>query len=301
MAEVVSAGPIHGRIDVCTRCQFLWFDKEEWADVEPEPTATANRPQHGAASPPPLPPEAVIELSRIALRQARDRDAADVFASLSQISGASIGRSLPLSATPVTWFLVAVTVLVYAKTAQYDGFLFDMLTLSPTNPWRLMGITFLTAPLIHEGLTSLLVGIVVLILVGRPCEDAVGSTRISAVLVVGAVLGGFLHLISGTERALHGNAHVVSALVGFFSVRFPSARIPYIYPYFGAGPQNRWMLVTVWVLFIGWLLSQSIHALCGWNYVSLPAVWGGATIGAIMAFAARASGDSRPGASVIPE
>lgn len=296
MAEIVDNGPIRGEIDVCSRCQFIWFDDGEWSRIPPKPKNPSEGPgatQNQSKQPAPLPSEAVVELSKMEMRQAYERDSLDIHRAASQLSESPIAQSRPIGATPITWFLAAVTLLIYAKIAQHGEPIVELLSLSPTDPWRFMGATFLTAPLAHNDWAPMLFGLAALILFGRPCEDAAGSPRVAAILVIGTVVGGFAHLMTAAGEPLVGNGHTISALVAFFSVRFPSARIPYLFPYFRGTHHVRWGLANVWILFVGWIGVQLIYALAEASDVSIAAITSSALVGAIAGFATKPN-DIRP-------
>lgn len=247
-------------VETCRRCQLLWFDRGE--APEPEPRE------------PPLSREAAEALVRF---QGRDTESDDLEA-LWRL--AQLGRQLPVELEPApmpniplaTAALTLVVILLglLADTpswiARY-GFL-------PSAPFRDAGITLLTYFFLHAGAWHLAGNAYFLVVFGDNVEEAAGRAGLLVLAFLGAAAGALLHALSAPTWAtpLVGAGPGISALLAYYALRFPRARIGWY-----------WMNLPAWGFVLLWAAYQAF--LEGWNFLapvteaSLSAHLGGAGVG----------------------
>jgi membrane associated rhomboid family serine protease/Zn-finger nucleic acid-binding protein len=271
-----SAGGVD--LELCKGCQMVWFDAGE-ADRAP------SLPQRGART---LPQEA---LERIAHHQA-----AAIAAEYNHRYGKqmTVDEALPLVPGLVglpledeqrglqrypfaTWTIAAILVviglwsLVSPEAASRYGLL-------ATNIDRLGGATFITALFVHASFFQLATNAYFLMFFGDNVEDYLGSGTFLLLLLTGDLAGNALHamLASGNTSMLMGASGSISAVVVFYALRFPNARLRFV-------RLARWHTMPASAGLLFWFLTKlaSTQGLLGraeptaWPYV------GGALVGLV--------------------
>jgi membrane associated rhomboid family serine protease len=275
------------RVDVCRKCRALWLDRvevEHFPDVE-----------HGATKPnkrPDLPLSTATTSTGIATQtrmQERYQYGEPVGDGPSEqwkfILGAlglpvEMGSMRTATLPWMTWGLCAVLLLIGAITISGNlhaavatfGFL-------PSEPWRLAGMTWVSAFFLHGGLWHLLGNVWFLWLTGDNVEDAFGRRRFLLLLVLATLCGNGLHLLLDPRGDIPciGASGGISGVMAAYAMRFPRAQIGIAY-FFGA----LWMRLPAWVWLGIWLIGQSVVAwyqIGGQGHVSALAHIGGAAVG----------------------
>ncbi len=278
----VSASPGTPKLDVCTRCQLVWFDAGElertpmpsaaqMADMEREteaeqkeatkkPSATLPRGGWG---------EAPSEWWKIA--------AAFIGLPVERDSGHF--KSLPWA----TW-LLTLGIIVFSVLAFFDldrfvneyGFI-------PANPWRHRGLTFITGFLLHAGVLHLVGNMYFLLIFGDNVEDALGKGRYLALIALAALAGDLLHMTFNPNSTVPciGASGGISGIIVFYALAFPHAKIGFLFnPFYFLF--MRWIWFSAWMALVLWIAYQSILAylqMQGISNVSALAHLGGAALG----------------------
>jgi membrane associated rhomboid family serine protease len=288
MVEValpLARGPL--RLDVCTGCEFIWFDPGE---VEQFP--------HAKVGGPPQLSDKAREV--IALEEMRRIGAGPQMPTFDQ-SGPDeswqwipgildlpvIEDAPPLIHWPlVTWGLAAGLVVMFFLTVGNLEAVVEELGLKPAQPWRYLGITFITNFFLHANFWHLLGNVYFLVLFGDYVEDDLGRWRYVVLLALSALFGDVLHVLGN----LHGPVAIlpcvgasggISGIVTYFALRFPQARLGILFRYFF---YFRWIhlpAVGFLMIWVGMQLIYVVQEQAGEGNVAALAQTGGAAVGAV--------------------
>jgi membrane associated rhomboid family serine protease len=248
-------------INVCTRCQFIWFDADEIEQL-PRPPA-------------PPPPHEVPQEAREAMAIARLKLDAAQHAELEGTGEAPdeawewipglLGMPVEMDAPPQVHFpwltvgLAAALAVVFAMTYAGLEHVFKQFGLVPAAPWRNGGTTFLTSFFIHANLFHLATNGYFLIVFGRHVEDYLGPPRFVLLLLAATVLGGLMHVLWDPRADLPcgGASGGISGVLMFYAMKFPEARIGLFFRY---AWYFRWLSVSAVTALALWLLLQLLGA-----------------------------------------
>jgi membrane associated rhomboid family serine protease len=214
---MLQADAPHVTLETCRRCQLLWFDRGE----APEP-----RPREK-----PLSPEAAEALVRFQGRDGEDDELAALWqlAHLNQGLPVEIGQeslsNVPFATGALTLVVIVVGLVADAPSwiARY-GFL-------PGEPFRDAGITLFTYFFLHSGAWHLAGNAYFLVVFGDNVEEAAGRAGFVVLALLGAAAGALMHALLDPLRIfpLVGANAGISALLAYYGLRFPKARIGWYY------------------------------------------------------------------------
>lgn len=279
-------------LDVCRRCHVIWFDAGEFAAVprSPPPLPEAPAGRSKALSPEATRARVAFEVERAeSLRRARPPPSRTM-GGLAQPEGmwkylpGLLGMpvefdDLPPSRAPwTTWSMLAVVALmgIYsladpATARGAAGFL-------PSDPWRSLGLTWLTCFFVHAGVLHLLGNLYFLWIFGDNVEDRLGSTRFLLLLALATIGGNAMHmLVTDTPNLpLVGASGGISGIVVYYALLYPRVRIGLLF------------LFVLWLRLpaIGWLALWALLQLLGvtlleGSNVAYGAHLGGALVGLV--------------------
>jgi membrane associated rhomboid family serine protease/Zn-finger nucleic acid-binding protein len=276
MTVVHAPGPDGAHIDACKVCQWVWFDAAEYED--------------GAQLPKPRPrqqiPEAALELYG---RSQAEKIAADwrrrypnselpPWEIIPGVLGLPVPEDEPLlRRIPfVTWGLAVALVIVAALAYLWPELRADW-GLVPADAFRRGGLGFVTYFFLHGGMYQLLFNVYFLMVFGDDVEDYLGSGNFALLVLVGTLSGAILHAFLAPDRhaVLLGANAGVSGIVAFYGLKFPQARLRYLW---GLG----WYSMPASLATAFWAFSQLIGArsqLAGTDDISYLAHIGGALVG----------------------
>ncbi|MBL8749151.1 MAG: rhomboid family intramembrane serine protease [Planctomycetes bacterium] len=267
-----AGGPV--ALDVCPRCQLVWFDAAEFerlpaGSVPPPPDTTprggsSRRPGHDddrLESPP---------ISGLRVLPA-------LLGMPVELEGGAL-RTRPIG----TWVLAAIVAAV-SVLGFVDPAWIERLALVPARAWSGGGIRMLTAFFVHGGVVHLLGNLYFFVTFGDNVEDYLGRARWLALVVAATLVGALFHVLGDPSSRVPcvGASGGISGLIAFYALRFPRARLGSIF-WFLFLPQ--WITYPAWGGFVFWVLSQSIllwQQLAGFGNVSALAHVGGALVGVI--------------------
>ena len=283
---VVQATPVGSRfeVDVCKRCQFLWFDKDEFETMPavppPPPTWKETLPERAREA------IAEVEVQRIAER-AREESFGEEgpdewWQKIAGFLGLPVEMDNPVRNVPwLTWTVGAMMVFVTALSYPHLREIVDRYGMIASQPWRLGGLTWVTSFFLHGGILHLLSNLYFLLVFGDNAEETLGWRRFFLLLVASSVAGDALHtaLEPRTELPSVGASGGISGVITFYALQFPRARLGFCLRW---GWRYQWLSMSaVWALAI-WVLLQVIGAaeqVAGFSNISSLAHLGGATIG----------------------
>ena len=286
-------------LDVCPRCQFVWFDPKEY-----EAMPAAARPERGRGA-------ATVTEARKS-EQAR-RDGVELEARIRDDLAAANGEGEHKSYTlipdseilperwkllpmflgmPVeqevravqqrplaTWFLAAGITLISLVAFVDLHRAVNVFGLIPAHVWRYGALTLLTSFFLHGGLLHLAGNMYFLLTFGDNVEDFLGRGRYLVLLLLATMVGDVLHvaLDPHSNMPVVGASGGISGLIAFYGLQFPRARLIVWFRLF-------WFRIRAWVAILLWILLQFAGAaeqMAGHSSVSSLAHLGGAGTGLV--------------------
>jgi len=274
-------------LDVCTGCQFVWFDPQEFEQFPAQVHPPSDRER--------LPEKVREQMALMELQQDAERARGGDFGTqgpeeswktIPAVFGLPVEHEVnPIRCWPwMTWGLSGILVLVFALTynnllpvAMDWGFI-------PAHPWRHGGLTSLTSFFLHGGLLHLIGNVYFLLVFGDNTEDCLGRWRYLALLVMATLVGDCAHACGDPRGMLPciGASGGISGVIAFYALKFPRARLGFVLRYWFA---YRWFYMPASVALICWIVLQLWLAhlqLAGISSVSALAHLGGAAVGLLV-------------------
>ncbi len=291
MREVPISGTTGApRVDVCRRCEFLWFDPSEFEQLPsrpaPEEPPLSEQAQEILAT---AKAQAIAERARGGEYSTEPPD--ELWKYLPALLGmpveydVSTFRQLPW----MTWALVAFITGVSIAAWQNLDAAVATYALVPAQPLRHGGLTFLTSFLLHGGILHLVGNMYFLLVFGDNVEDVLGKTRYLMLLLLAAFVGDLLHIAFDPRQTIPviGASGGISGIVAYYALKYPRARLGFllrIIVYF------RWIRIPAYAYMGFWVVLQvagAFEQIRGVTNVSALAHLGGATVGVIFWLATR--------------
>lgn len=255
-------------LDLCPRCRLVWFDPTEMGRFLP-PSPPADPPA------PELPPEARVVLATWEARRIRERaDAEERVAEGTFGDGpaepwqwipAVLGLPTEVGERPrrrlpwATWGSAVILLVLGLAGLDATGQNARALGFLPADPWRGMGLTWVSSLVMHGGLWHLLSNLYFLVVFGDDVEDVLGPWRFGLLFLVAGLAGNALHglLDPRPQVPLIGASGAVSGLLAFYGLRFPRARVALAFRLWW---RFAFLRLPVWVAVVLWLLLQGLGA-----------------------------------------
>ena len=279
-------------LDICRRCQEVWFDPHELETLPPLPP-----------KPKPLPREAreALALERIQNLQTDSSRIDSLLSHASGVCGVSnplqylvtmIGLPVeaddpPLRRLPiVTWALILICTVVFILTGGDLENAVKAWGFIPAEAARKGGATWITSMFMHGGILHLVGNMYFLWTFGDNVEDELGKPRyIGFVMLSGfsATLL-FLALSPGTELPCVGASGFISGVIAMYAVLYPKVKILLCIRFVMFG-------ISACLAFLLWMAFQFAMTVLfhdiGGGGVAYAAHLGGALFGLICGAAAR--------------
>jgi membrane associated rhomboid family serine protease/Zn-finger nucleic acid-binding protein len=273
-------GPL--RVDLCTVCQFVWFDPGEYREMPLLPQELSYQEL--------LPMEtreklALVEIEKI--KKGNDWESDSPPDTWWKWVAAGFGLPVEeetdyLDQTPwATCSLVLLVIAVSIVAFFHNGLesAARQFGLVPAEIGRYGGLTFLTYFFLHGGLAHLLTNMYCLLVYGDNVEDRLGKGHFILLLLCASVVGGFCHALGnpGSTIPCVGANAGISGMATFYVLAFPRARFTCLVFF------HKWMRVPAYGMAILWVVSQILVALIapadGSKQVALWAHLGGGSMG----------------------
>jgi len=272
------------KLDVCRACQFVWFDPKE-LEALPVAPAVAEEDKSDA-----LPQEAreavaILEANRIGEQARGSGFAAEAPAEwwkyLPALLGFPAEYDNPVKHFP--WATVALAILIIAASVSAFSNLKEAVAqfgFIPAQFWRLGGLTLLTSFFLHGSILHLAGNMYFLLVFGDNVEDVLGKGRYLLLVFAATGAGGLLHTLLAPDSQLPciGASGGISALIVFYALQFPRARLGWIVAYV----RGSWIQVPAWFALVVWIIYQFVMLFLqrkGLTDMSAMAHLGGAAIG----------------------
>lgn len=263
-------------LELCRSCLLVWFDRGEY-----EKAPLVAEPGRRTLPQPALESLARYEARRIAADyQRRYGKEMPLDQALALVPGA---LALPLEADeklltrdPWTTILLAAVLAILGIFGLFNQDVAARYALDATEIDRLNGATLITAFFFHETIFQLATNVYFLLIFGDNVEDFLGPVSFGLLISAGALVGNAAHALfaSNVPSPLMGASGGISAVVVFYALRFPQARLRYM-------RLTRWMTMPASAAVVLWILTKvlSTQGVVGraepsaWPYV------GGALVG----------------------
>jgi len=283
MVEVAAGAAGGPAIDVCTRCQFLWFDRSEFEALPAQP-APAPQPEMTDEAREIMATAAAQQITE-QYRRGGDGAAApeEMWKYLPALFGMPVEYETSILARLpwMTWLVAALaTGVSVAGFVNLDSAV-RQYALVPADAWRHGGATLLTSFLLHGSIFHLISNMYFLLVFGDNVEDALGKGAYLALLVAAALVGDLMHIAYDPrpDVPVIGASGGISGVVLYYALKYPRARLGFLLRiifYF------RWVQMPAYAYVGFWVLFQVIGAaqqLAGVTNVSALAHLGGASVG----------------------
>lgn len=249
-------------LDVCTHCQFVWFDPREYEAL----AEAVGEPEE---------PTKLVDKK---------------WKWIPAVFGMPVERksSVLLDRPWLTWTLAATTTLVSLLAFSNLQTAILQFGLIPAQLWRYAGLTLLISFFLHGGWFHLLGNMYFLIVFGDNVEDYLGKGRYLLLLLLATLAGGLLHIALDPRSAipLVGASGGISGLIVFYALQFPQARLLVL-----LRPLFFWPLrIGARTALFLWILLQFVgvwQQVAGLSHVSSLAHLGGAGVGLLFWLKAR--------------
>jgi membrane associated rhomboid family serine protease len=263
-------------VDVCRRCQFVWFDPAEFEVAPLLPKVVE----------PEFPQEALEAAARFQARQVAHEfrlrypqsdlpsvESIPAILGLPVEEDATVVSRLPL----VTWVIAFAVALVGVLQLAKPGLIQDWGFIA-ADPFRKGGLTFITAFFLHSGVFHFASDLWFLLVFGDDVEEFLGRLNFALLLFVAGLVGAGTHgLLGDSHVALVGASGAISGVIVFYALKFPDARLRYFRLLSG-----RWVTMPASVALGFWVFSQLFASrdwIGGMSDLSLLAHLGGAATG----------------------
>lgn len=279
--EVPGSTPV--LLDVCPRCQLVWFDAAEF-DTVPR---RVEKPIGDVRS-----PEAAEALARFEIehanRMARYREGRPPREGPGEIwkyVPALLGFPVELDEASygsrpwATWGLVALIALVGVLTIGHIDAIARSWGLIPSRPLLHGGLNVVTSFFLHAGWMHLLGNLYFLWIFGDDVEALIGPGRFLIVVAVSAFVGDVLHvMLASMDLPTIGSSGGISGVLAFYVLAQPRARLALLFGWVF------WIRVPAWGYLALWVLLQVLGAASGGGGVAYTAHLGGALGGLLLWF-----------------
>ena len=276
-------------LDVCKKCQFVWFDPTEYESI---PSALPLAPRHDEVDPGQLPPKArealaLWEVDRMT-EQARLQDPSPdaAWKYIPAAFGLPVeAESSALAHRPIlTWSVGAIITLVSLWSFSDLYRVVGLFGFIPSEAWRYAGLTSITSFFLHGGILHLFGNLYFLLCFGNRVEDCLGRWRWLALIVAATVTGDAFHLLAAPHDHTPsiGASGGISGLLAFYALMYPGARLSFWFYY---AWRSSWVQIPAWGAFALWVLLQlggAFKQIAGFGTVSAMAHLGGAVAGFVL-------------------
>ncbi len=275
-------------IDVCTRCQTVWFDNGEY-DKFPKLPEKKNEYSD-------LPQEARVALATYKVEQISKRaEQADAWDNspdewwhwILGILGMPIEQGKALTKISYMTWSLAVMIVAVSFIAFTDLYAVVMnLGLIPAQCGRYLGGTFISSVFLHADIFHLISNMYFFLVFGDDVEEFMGRGKFLLLIFSAAIVGGIAHCLLDldSQTPCVGASGAISGIMAYYALAFPKAKVSillWFYMYF------RWVKISAFWLFMIWVglqLFGVVEQASGLSNVSAMAHIGGAFTGVVFWF-----------------
>lgn len=274
-------------LDVCPRCQFIWFDAHEFSQFPQDASKTRDTRE--------LPAEAKERLAMWqveALQEKwREEQASEGPDELWKYIPALMGMPVEVDydSRPqhawVTWGLVLLAAVVSALAFSSLPDAVGAYGMIPSEIGRLWGATLLTSFFLHAGPMHLLSNLYYLLAFGDNVEAVLGHVKFFLLVLFATLAGGIAHALGDPSSTIPciGASGGISGVLAFYAIAFPGTRLGiFLISFVKVG----WARVPAMGFFLFWAALQlwgGFSQIDGIGSVSYLSHLGGVVVGVVFA------------------
>ena len=265
------------RLDVCRRCEFVWFDRGEYEAIPP-PVVKPKLRELGDIDEGKLPPEAREKLALLRVEEMREKaeqeaPVGDDWRLVPALFGFPVETSedgwsrFPWGTALIGLLMTGATLWFSYATADRGRY-----ELIPAMAWREHGLTLLTSFFLHAGVLHLVGNLYFLGVFGGRVEERIGWWRWLLLLVLSTLVAEVAHCFFDPRPSVGviGASGGISGLLAFYALKFPEARVAIL---FRLSVYFQWLRLSSRAAFCLWLAFQALLAcLQSWGYGNVSAV-----------------------------
>ena len=291
-------------VDVCRKCQLVWFDPQEYEafPTNPDPPRPASPPELDVGQEART-AFAVQQVKAMAQETDDSGPPAEWWKFLAGFFGMPVkaGQEVLHRAPWTTWSLAVVVSIVSCAAFPNLEHWVKIFGLIPSQAHRYIGGTVITAFFLHAGVFHLVSNMYFLLIFGDAVEDTIGVARYLLLLFFATAAGGISHVALDPHHNIPviGASAGIAGIMAFYACRFPQVHLKFfIWTLFFF----RWITVPVWGFFAFWILMQVLGAwlqIAGFSSVSSLGHLGGVVVGMLFYLEWRFVADKNP--DVVPE
>jgi membrane associated rhomboid family serine protease len=270
-------------LDACKPCGVVWFDPQEFETVPEGAPESVNEVRVRATE-----AFARYRLERLNEQMRReDMNTGDppdeLWKTIPALFGFPVESDVDsLSRKPVATWSVALLTVIASVWAFFDlEPRIQQFGLIPAEFWRYGGFTLISSFFLHGGVWHLVGNLYFFLIFADNVEDYLGRWRFLLMLLLATVTGDCLHALADPRSTIPcvGASGGISGVIVFYALKFPRARLGFLFRYF---LYFRWVHIPAWGALVLWLLIQGVGAfqqISGYSNVSSLAHLGGAAVG----------------------
>ena len=244
-------------IDVCTACQFLWFDPGELESI-PQQQKTKNVASAVKNVPPPVAKKYKASDRRPLLDTETETPGPDsAWQYLPALLGLPIEKNAPAKTKYplLTWGLALLCIAVFILSLQDYRNIINNWGYIPAQWSRHGGLTFLTSMFLHGGIGHLIGNMYFLLIFGDNVEDLMGRIKYLILILISGLCATLTHTFFDPASTIPciGASGFISGIIACYAVSFPQVRITFMYRIFLF---IRWFSIPAWGAAALWFIFQ---------------------------------------------
>ena len=249
-------------IDVCTACQFIWFDPGELESL-PQVQNCKNTAMPNISPPEPHPVPLKSKYTsgnhhRPLLDTESDDPSPDsAWQYLPALLGLPVEKNAPAKTKYplLTWGLALLCIAVFILSLQDYRNIINNWGYIPAQWSRHGGLTFLTSMFLHGGIGHLIGNMYFLLIFGDNVEDLMGRIKYLILILISGLCATLTHTFFDPASTIPciGASGFISGIIACYAVSFPQVRITFMYRIFLF---IRWFSIPAWGAAALWFLYQ---------------------------------------------
>lgn len=281
-------------LDVCCRCQTVWFSEEEFAALPLKSIPLKDE----------LPQKAkeILALHNIKNVQEQNIDTDGEPDNPWKFIAGTLGFPIELDAPAlrsipiITWSMALICILTFFINFTDHTDIIKNYGLIPSDLFNRYAVTCLTSIFLHGGVMHLAGNMYCLMIFGDNVEDYLGKWRYLALLVFSGLFSSILYCVLNIDSNIPcvGASGVISGITAAYAVLFPWVNLSFCFRHVCI---FNWIKIPAWGAFALWIIFQILMAFVIENKagsgVAYSAHIGGAICGLIFGMILRISSKFR--------
>ena len=249
-------------LDVCTFCQFIWFDPGELESIPRKMAEKKAATPANATIPPPAPAKRkyVPDNRRPLLdteEDSSDHGPDSLWQYLPALMGLPVEKGAPAKTKYplLTWGFTVICVAAFILSLSDYRNIINNWGYIPAQWSRHGGLTLLTSMFLHGGIGHLIGNLYFLLIFGDNVEDLMGKAKYLILILLSGLSATLTHTFFDPASTIPciGASGFISGIIACYAVCFPSVRIAFLYRIFFI---YRWFSIPAWGAALIWFAFQ---------------------------------------------